>query len=199
MRRLDDIRRAVLRYEPSTVPEAEQAPRQAAVALIVHPGASEGPEILFIERAHREGDPWSGDMAFPGGRREIHDSDLEATASRETHEEVGVVLPSAVGQLDDFQGSRNRTIPKFLLRPYVYVVPERPATLHNHEVQSTVWIPLRTIYDPRSWTRLVRGQADDEEHFPAFEYQGYTVWGLTFRVLRNFGGLMGLELPDSAP
>src|ERR1700682_285931 len=44
------------------------APR-AAVAAVLRAGTT-GPEILFIERAKREGDPWSGHMAFPGGRRD---------------------------------------------------------------------------------------------------------------------------------
>ena len=197
MSSFDEITSAIRRYQPQVSPEAERPERQASVALILHPGGESGTEILLIERAHREGDPWSGDMAFPGGRRQTSDPTLEHTASRETHEEVGVKLPAALGGLDDIHGSRNPGIPPFLLRPYVYLVPERPQVTPNYEVQSTVWIPLNRIYDPESWTDYVVHFEERQQRFPAFGYQGYTVWGLTFRVLRNFGALLDLELPES--
>jgi len=197
----EQIQAALLGYEPEAVPEDKQPPSQAAVALILHPHGPSGTEVLLIERAKRQGDPWSGDMAFPGGRRESLDADLAMTASRETHEEVGVRLPPPLGHLDDIHRHQNPRIPTFLLRPYVYLLPERPSVVPNYEVASTVWIPLSRIYDPDSWTDFVlqRDGVDvAENRFPAFVYEGYTVWGLTFRMLRNFGQLLELSLPDSS-
>lgn len=63
------------------------------------------PEILFIERATRKTDRWSGHVALPGGKQELHEDDQE-TAARETLEEIGLDLSDpthfrCVGQLDD--------------------------------------------------------------------------------------------------
>lgn len=48
-------------------------------------------EVLLIKRATRRGDPWSGDVAFPGGHVETGETDVEA-AVRETMEEIGLDL-----------------------------------------------------------------------------------------------------------
>src|SRR5687768_9638137 len=74
--------------------ENEEGVRKAAVALIFRSGADGQPELLFIKRADYPGDPWSGQVAFPGGREEPGDSSLADTATRETREETGIDLYS---------------------------------------------------------------------------------------------------------
>ena len=69
----DDVRRlaAALRATPgraADVAGAEPPPRWAAVALVLRVGETGALELLFIKRAEFEGDPWSGHVAFPGGR-----------------------------------------------------------------------------------------------------------------------------------
>src|SRR5262245_28580055 len=74
-------------------PEPEPADMlHASVALIVRGRADLG--VLLIKRAKREGDPWSGHMALPGGRRDPKDASLIETAAREAREETGVDLES---------------------------------------------------------------------------------------------------------
>jgi ADP-ribose pyrophosphatase len=70
--------------------EEEEGVRKAAVALIFRLGENDVPELLFIKRAEYEGDPWSGQIAFPGGRAEARDASLAETAIRETREETGI-------------------------------------------------------------------------------------------------------------
>ena len=98
MRSLDEIRAGLHAH----VPRELTGRRRAAVAVALH-DASDGPEALFIERAERFGDPWSGQMAFPGGRVDPGDSGPRAAAERETLEEVGVDLSGAelLGRLGD--------------------------------------------------------------------------------------------------
>ncbi len=66
-------------------------------------------KMFFIERALHKKDPWSGQIAFPGGGKEFKDRDVFSTACRETHEEVGMKLDHSmsIGRLDDQEG-RNR-------------------------------------------------------------------------------------------
>src|SRR5215471_21768996 len=87
-------------HRPATLRGDE---RFAAVAAILRDREGEA-EVLLIRRAQKTGDPWSGHMAFPGGRQDPSDLDLLHTAVRETQEEVGLELSpgrNLIGRLDD--------------------------------------------------------------------------------------------------
>ena len=90
------IRDALEAHKPSLVTPGANT-RQAAVAIILreHDEQTGQSDMLFIQRANRDGDPWSGQMAFPGGHREPEDPSLMAAAMRETHEEIGLSLATA--------------------------------------------------------------------------------------------------------
>ncbi len=190
--RLDEIR-ARIRAHDATLAEPDGEVRQAAVALILHEPDGSSPEILFIERATREGDPWSGQMALPGGRRDTEDRDLQTTAARETFEEVGISLRTPLGRLDDFSGNRPR-VPQITVSPYVYELEERPPVRINHEVSSAVWIPVEWILGPESSVRYAFDRGVTDGTFPGIRYDRYTLWGLTYRILTNFFEVLGQEL-----
>ncbi|MEM2035144.1 MAG: NUDIX domain-containing protein, partial [Candidatus Caldarchaeum sp.] len=61
----------------------------AAVAIILR-NLDRSPEVILVKRASRLDDPWSGQIAFPGGRRKPSDQSLVQTALRELKEETGV-------------------------------------------------------------------------------------------------------------
>jgi 8-oxo-dGTP pyrophosphatase MutT (NUDIX family) len=194
---LEWIRSRLAEHVPREVPVSEWPDFQAAVALVLHQPEGGAGELLFIERTRREGDPWSGHMAFPGGRRGAGDRDLQETAARETLEEVGVTLAEPIGRLDH-QGGDARlgsVVPRHLVAPFVYQLPERPGITTNHEVNAAVWIPLRWILAPESWVCHGMESAGQELSFPAFRYRDYTVWGLTYRILFGFLTLLGREIP----
>lgn len=194
---LDEIRRALARSAPRVIDPTGK--REAAVAVLLHERAH-GPELLFIERAQRANDPWSGQMAFPGGRRDPADPDARAAAERETLEEVGLSLSGAesLGRLDDLEGRHaGRPVP-LVISAFVYRVPE-PGPLHaSHEVSEALWVPLAHLLDPErhvdyryplvpdaTWPGIVVG--DPERH---------VVWGLTYRFVERFFGVLGRELPQ---
>ena len=102
---LELIRAKIAAYQPSLLTRTAET-QEAAVALILRQSPGATTEILFIERTVQHGDPWSGQMAFPGGRRGAEDEDLCSTAVRETLEEVELELGPAIGQLDDVHGGR---------------------------------------------------------------------------------------------
>src|SRR5919197_5751726 len=120
----------------------------AAVALVLIEGR-EGLEALFIHRAERTGDPWSGQVALPGGRHEPSDPDLLATAIRETLEETGVDLSRAerLGTLDDLH-PRTPTLPAVVVRPFVFALSPRPVVLPSAEVQRAFWLNLERLSQP---------------------------------------------------
>jgi 8-oxo-dGTP pyrophosphatase MutT (NUDIX family) len=194
---LELIQGTMSRYEPTVVTRPHGG-REAAVALIVRE-RSGSPEILFIERALREGDPWSGHMAFPGGRREPADPDLPTTAVRETFEEVGVELAEPIGRLDEVDGTRGLINLRLVVAPFVFTV-ERPATVSlSPEVQDTVWVPVSHLLDPASSVHHRLEREGLEARFPAIRYERYTIWGLTYRILGRFFEILGKELPAPEP
>jgi 8-oxo-dGTP pyrophosphatase MutT (NUDIX family) len=163
--------------------------RRAAVALILR-GTPDGGalEILMIKRADYAGDPWSGHVALPGGRQEPGDLSLEATAIRETREETAIDLAAdarIIGRLDELQPS-TPALPALAIAPYVAVLGGDPPMKLSEEVDAAFWVPLATLRDPTAWSDVqieVRGM---RRTFPAFLHDGYVVWGLTERILKQF-------------
>ncbi len=191
---LAQIRARIEAHRPTHAnPLSDERPVLAAVALVFHQPVDGEPELLFIERARKEGDPWSGQMAFPGGRHDPSDSDISATAAREAFEEVGVQLERPFGRLDDFAGSRNPRVPPLVVSPFVYEMRERPTLVPNAEVQSTVWIPVPWILHPDSAYDYRFERPEFTGTFPAVRYDRFTVWGLTYRILGNLFAVLGRE------
>lgn len=181
---LEQVRRALARYVPLPADEPGAAP--AAVAVILTEAAG-GVETLFIHRAERAGDPWSGQIAFPGGRREPGDADLRATAIRETLEEIGVDLSGAepLAVLSDLR-PRTPVLPPVYVRPFVFAVAGRPSVALSGEVQDAFWVPLRELVSPgvrRDVHVHVRGAS---LAVAAYVIGDRTIWGMTERILTPF-------------
>lgn len=184
---VDLIRDRLSRYKRRAVEGAEL--QRAAVAIILRNGATSA-EFLAIHRSEREGDPWSGHMAFPGGRQHPSDKDLHQTAARETFEEVGIDLPKAseqIGCLDDLRAVGGGRRLDLVITPYVYslttaVMP----VLDSREVQTALWVPVTTLNEPHIQGTHRYELNGLETHHEAFVYEGYVIWGLTYRILRQF-------------
>jgi 8-oxo-dGTP pyrophosphatase MutT (NUDIX family) len=160
--------------------------RRAAVALLLA-NTESGYQILFIERATHPGDPWSGNIAFPGGKVERDDLGPRQAAERETMEELAIDLSQAtyLGRLSDFDGAH---LP-VLLSCFVYGVPHLLSFEANDEVKDTFWVPVADLVDierhgihqftfsgDRFESPCIRLPVDDKP----------VLWGLTYRLLMNF-------------
>ena len=180
--RLDRLRERLADHHPA-IGDADPALLWAAVAVVLAPSPD---AVLLIRRAERAGDPWSGHMALPGGRRAPEDDDLLATAIRETAEEVGLALaPSELlGSLDDVV-PRTPMLPPIAVRPYVFAVSPRPPLFPNPEVSAFRWVQLDQLLHPETYhaVRLqIRGESRD---VPAYDLDQAIVWGLTERIVSN--------------
>jgi len=163
--------------------------RHAAVAVILREKADSKVDILFIRRAERAGDPWSGHMAFPGGHLEAEDASLKIAAIRETSEEIGIDLYATkyLGPLDHQDANPRGRKLNMLIAPHVFVLESAQTPTLNYEVAETVWTPLEPIYSGDNHTvehRLLGGQ---DTPFGGYRIQGeHFVWGLTYRMLHSF-------------
>lgn len=165
--------------------ESDEGVRRAAVALIFRTGESGMPELLFIRRADYPADPWSGQVAFPGGREETGDVNLVNTAIRETREETGLDLDrdgTVIGMLDDLRPTTTR-LPAIIVRPYVVLLKRLQELLLSDEVAMAFWVPLESLRQGESWretTVLARGVQMNRR---AFHHEGQVIWGMTERIL----------------
>jgi 8-oxo-dGTP pyrophosphatase MutT (NUDIX family) len=188
---LDEIRDQLARRAARTIEEGGGP--FASVAMIFAGGPSD-PKMLFIERAHRLDDPWSGHMAFPGGRIHAADLDSRRTAERETLEEVGLDLTMAelLGRLDDQEGRRAGRLAGRSIAGYVYHL-ESPVPLElNHEVAEALWVPTSAVIDPRNRVDYTVNYGPGV--FPGIlvgKPDRHIIWGLTYRFLQSFLTIVG--------
>jgi 8-oxo-dGTP pyrophosphatase MutT (NUDIX family) len=153
----------------------------AGVAIIFKP-TQIGEEILLIRRAERDGDPWSGQIAFPGGRVEPEDSSFMATAARETAEEVGIDVAASSVFLG-YMGSFNPMNRSISIVPSVFLLNGDVLVRPNAEVSSYRWLRFSEFLEERNRSTHKAERASAVTSFPSFKVGDYVVWGLTERIL----------------
>jgi 8-oxo-dGTP pyrophosphatase MutT (NUDIX family) len=198
--RIDEIRSALAGYAPALA--ARPAERHASVALVLREASERGAEILFIERAEKAGDPWSGHMAFPGGRVDLPHESPEEAAVRETLEEVGLSLAAGerLGRLDDLEGRHAGRSVGMVISGFVFHLPAPGAlVMQASEVREAFWVPVRELVEPtRQVRRSFHGTGTFE--FPGIvvgEPDRHVVWGLTYRFLEVFFRALGRPFPSA--
>jgi 8-oxo-dGTP pyrophosphatase MutT (NUDIX family) len=195
--KLETVERAVTSREPLIV-RLEGSLARAAVAVI-HDPRDDDVHLCFIHRAVDARDPWSGHMGFPGGFMEPHDPDLASTVAREVAEEIGLDLRRSarlVGRLDEIQGvARGRQLP-LVISPFLFELRERVELRPNEEVQSVLWVPLGFLEDERNESTIEHRIDDTVMRLPAYVYGGRTIWGLTFRMVKNLLDVLRASPPS---
>jgi 8-oxo-dGTP pyrophosphatase MutT (NUDIX family) len=177
---LDELARRLAAYRPLTE-DSDPVLRWAAVAVVLVPDPD---AVLLIRRAEAPGDPWSGHMALPGGRRSPDDLDLAAAAIRETAEEVGVPLrrDALLGTLDDI-APRTPVLPPIAVRPFVFRLAARADLTLNHEVAAAAWVPLEILRHPDTYQTITLHLHGSDVSVAAYRYEQAVVWGMTERIL----------------
>ena len=160
--------------------------RRSAVAIPLREGA-EGLELLMIERAQREGDRWSGHMAFPGGMLHEDDANSLAGALRETREEIGIDLDRRgrlLTRLSDI-GSHSHAGHRrpLVISPYVFAVEGEVMPRLNHEVASVLWVPLSFLADQRNRAMMDWQYKMRNLRLPYYVYADKRIWGLSLRMI----------------
>jgi 8-oxo-dGTP pyrophosphatase MutT (NUDIX family) len=161
-------------------PVSDEQDARAAVALLIKP-VGEGFEILLVKRTERRGDPWSGQMALPGGKCEPQDKDLKATVTRETLEETGIDVSGACF-LGVLKAGESVSKPGLVILPFVILLGEEPRiTLSRDELDSYIWVPYRKLIRCHSKAMVPRiGEVY------AFIVDCALVWGITHDILEEF-------------
>ena len=155
----------------------------AAVALLLG-SADKDFKILLVKRVENPSDPWSGQMAFPGGKRDIKDQSLMQTAIRETLEETEIDLSHDCKFIGKLKDTRSTVKPELLVAPFVFFLSRDPVINLNEELEGFLWVPLETLWKNKGTASLPFGEV------PAYLVKGRVVWGLTFRILEQFAQVL---------
>lgn len=175
--------------------EGEGVERHAAVAALFRQSDPEiGLEVLLIRRAESSSDPWSGHMAFPGGRRDPSDADLFATVIRETREEIQVDLGEHgefLGRLDDVPAIGRARFTGMVIAPFVFLVAPNVQGSKSGEVAEVFWSPMRRLMSSEAKCTQTYMHEGRVVELPAIDVEGRRVWGLTLHMLSTIFGLLG--------
>jgi 8-oxo-dGTP pyrophosphatase MutT (NUDIX family) len=181
---LERVKHLLRAHKKRTVP-IESHMRKAAVAAVFR----EAPELelLLIRRAEHPHDPWSGHMAFPGGRVDATDSGPLGAVVRETREEVALDLDrqgQLVGELSHVPAlAHGRPVP-MVIYPFVFeLTGEAALQLDRSEVQEALWVPFSFLLEDRNRRFIEKKIAGVSMKLPAYHLEDRILWGLTLKMI----------------
>jgi 8-oxo-dGTP pyrophosphatase MutT (NUDIX family) len=154
---------------------------EAVVAILLWDEQGRGLQTLLVQRAERDGDPWSGQIGLPGGRVKENGESPRAALHREVDEEVGISLEDVGEELGSLSVGHPMRQMEMRVQPWVYGLWTKPKVSLGDEIASSFWVNLAELPSKkgtsqimiRDWTRKVE----------AFTVEGKVVWGFTYRVL----------------
>ncbi len=176
--------RDALARPPKRIPRSSGTPPpEAAVAAVLYGQDLTDLQLLFIQRATVEGDPWSGHVAFPGGRRERGDGTLLDTAIRETWEELGLDLSPAdhLGMLDEI-GPVSRSRP-LVVQPHVFHLPDVPPLHPNREVAGVLRLSLVDLLANEGRGSMPFEWNGQSMELARVDVSDQRLWGMTLRIV----------------
>ncbi|MCY3547968.1 MAG: CoA pyrophosphatase [Gemmatimonadetes bacterium] len=184
------------RFGPTNSAFPDRHRKNAAVALVLRPPSGVADprvdrcEVLAIRRADSSRDPWSGQMALPGGSLDAVDPGLMAAAVREAHEETGLRLDvdgHPLGRIEPMRPLGVR-LPVITIWPFVFQAdPTTKARIASPEVASVHWFQVRALGDRSNRDSYTyRDPSLGARQFPCIRLDGQVIWGLTYRILTQF-------------
>lgn len=159
---------------------------RSAVAIVISTQGGK-PAALFIQRAVREGDPWSGDVAFPGGKQQQSDRNTWQTALRELYEETGIV-PTHTHPLyrlrDRLTRLHHAPLP-MTISPWLFETEQRQEVTLNHESTESMWLTLADFKRKELQSTLEWKTRIGTFTMPTIEIEGYRIWGITLSIINS--------------
>ena len=168
--------------------------RLAVIALVFW---HNGHELCLCigRRAINPQDPWSGDLAFPGGKVEAQDQSLHHIAARETQEEIGLHLPETalIGSLGKTAATGSGQRMPMPVYPLIYHLQSTPDNFRvSDEITEAYWVPVTQLWQPYHWMQFC---------FPPTRQQrvgirigNHFLWGFSLKILVQLAERVGYPL-----
>ncbi|UCC58984.1 MAG: CoA pyrophosphatase [Candidatus Bathyarchaeum sp.] len=159
-------------------PTRESLDANAAVVVLLREEEQDF-QVLFVKRAEKSEDPWSGQTALPGGKCNPEDRDLKETVIRETLEETSINLLEGCRFLGAMEPLRSTRRPEMRILPFIVLLEKEQAISLNEELTGYFWTPLKELAHHRGTAKFSFGE------YPAYIIENHIIWGLTYRILKK--------------
>ncbi len=154
---------------------------EAVVAILLWDEPGRGLQTLLVQRAEREGDPWSGQIGLPGGRVKRGAETPRTALHREVYEEVGIRLEEVGVELGSLSVGHPMRRLEMRVQPWVYGLRIKPTVSIGSEIASSFWVNLADLPPKKKMSEItIRNEPWNVE---SFVVEGKIVWGFTYRVL----------------
>ena len=154
---------------------------EAVVAILLWDAPRRGLQTLLVQRAEREGDPWSGQIGLPGGRVKQAIETPRIALHREVEEEVGLKLEEVGVELGSLSVGHPMRRMEMRVQPWVYGLRVKPKVSIGSEIAGSFWVNLAELPSKKKMSEItIRTQHWSVE---SFVVEGKVVWGFTYRVL----------------
>jgi len=170
---------AIVKLPTVLKPVSDEQGANSAVALLLKSKRNDF-DLLLVKRVKNPSDPWSGQMALPGGKRAPKDVSLKDTVMRETMEETGIKLDDCrfLGVLTAISSEPK---PEIKILPFIILLEDEPKLkLNKEELESFIWVPFEELVQSKGIVEFSFGKV------PAYIFADTIVWGVTYRIMSNF-------------
>lgn len=178
-----NAQKKMMLYPEKTYDPTPSYGKESAVLLNLYPEENGGTRIILIERATYHGSAHSGQISFPGGKKELSDIDLFSTAKREAHEEINL-------QIEELTFIRSLSpvyipVSNFKVFPFLTFTEKMPAYLKadQKEVAKILHFNLHELFKSEVREAKINTFQNMTLKTAAFQHQQYTVWGATAMIL----------------
>ena len=171
-----------------TLLEVPKNAKKAAVLMLLYPDRNSRINFCLIQRTTYDG-KHSGQISFPGGKREDGDRDFWATALRESQEEVGVD-PATIQLITDLSTTY---IPpsNFSVTPFIGILNYKPVFKLNSEVAKIIEVPFSDLLDDNKIASIsITNSYMSDTTVPCFNIEGSIIWGATAMILSEIKELL---------
>jgi len=165
---------------------------EAVVAILLWDEPGRGLQTLLVQRAEREGDPWSGQIGLPGGRVKQGAETPRTALHREVEEEVGIKLEEVGAELGNLSVGHPMRRLEMRVQPWVYGLSVKPMVSIGSEIASSFWANLAELPSKKKMSEItIRNEPWRVE---SFVVEGKIVWGFTYRVLTELLPILEISL-----
>lgn len=177
------IKEITNKLESQHISESTDLPQAAVlIGMLNANNPNEDTEIIYTLRSSKLS-THSGEVSFPGGKRDEIDASLEKTALREANEEIGLNVNDAkfLGRLDYLVSRHNIEV-----NPIIFSINKEPQFVPNEEIEAVFTVPISFLINKKNLQQDIVEKHGKRWLVPQWQYKNFKIWGLTAMITTNF-------------